>query len=1807
MFNILKTGFLGCALFLVIPIAHANSWNPIPAATLTSGSDTLCSGEKDTLLVNLSGGGPYTLVYSINNINQAPIVTSLAMLPLIIMPPAGQHTVRLVSVSNASGSGMVSGQFIYLVKAIPAGTFPADTTVCSGDTTQLRLNFTGTAPFIYNYSVAGVPQGPDTVLTNQAVLLIAPFTNTSYSLTSLSGGGCVGTANDMVVVTVPPPVSAEVSGGGQICQNGSGTQIIFTFQGPGPYTFVYTTNNTARPPVTTSLNPYILSVNPVVGTFYRLQSVTNSGICFGEVSGQAVAFVFSPPTANMSGGGTFCNVANTGVTVDFTGTGPFTITYTANGVAQPPLTTFDDPYFLPIAATVTTTYQLTSTESPGCTGTSTGSATVTVNHTPAYTNLTTTCNPAGLAYQVEFDVLNGTPPYTLITGAGVFTGNHFLSTPLPGMQNYNFVFRDAINCGNATVSGVSGCVCTTNAGTMSPATVEACQTDTVTVPAATGTTLDANDVLLYALHTNPALPLGMVLAWNGQPQFAFQSGMQTETPYYISAVAGNPGANGQVDQSDICLSVATGTPVIFHTTPTGTLATLDTNICLGETVLLPVTFTGTPPFSFVYALSGVNQLPVGNINGNTYNLMLTPLQSSTVQLVGISDQYCANGSTGGQATINVQATPTGLLPALDTSICLGESVTLPFTFTGTPPFSFVYAVSGVDQPPISILDSSTYDVALTPLQSINVQLVSVSDRYCATGTVSGQALVSVHDVPQLGNSTVACDFANLTYTLSFDVQNGNAPYDLSGVSGTFNGSTFTSTNYPFGEPYFIYFRDTFDCGVDTLIGVPPCACTSDAGTMSDTALLKFCRSATAVASHAGNDTLDSDDVRVFVLHTSATDSLGMILATNSTPSFNFLPGLVLGTTYYISAVVGNSDGAGGVQPTDPCLSVAPGTPVVWNAEPTGTITGTYDVCQGVPQGITVIFLGQAPFQFVYTSNGQAMNSTATQTVFNIVANLQQTTTFALTSVQDANCPGTVSGQAVLTVHQVPEIANPVITCAADNETYTVEFDVLNSNSATVTGTVPGNLEVMTGHFTSLPVPIQQLYTFQAVDTQFNCGGDTISGAPVCPCVTDAGSLSQSPLFPCLGDMVTTLAATNFTLDGNDTLLYYLTTMPNPPTWTVLGISSTPVFGYDSTTMTLGTTYYIVGLAGNSLGGNIDLNDPCLSFATGPAVVWQVPPTATLSGTTAVCPGALAELAVQFTGTGPFDFSYYIDGIPQNAISATNNFTLTVQPTDSTAYGLISVTDDAGCLGTVSGTATVALHAIPTATLAGDTTLCQGGSTAFQIQFTGTAPYELVYALNGAPQATINALTNPFFISTGNVQMPQTFTLLSVKDAYCPGPVSGMATVQVNPAPTGSIQQDITICTGDSTLLTLQLSGGAIYDVTVSGGPSPIQLDSVANGVAFLVRPAATTTYAITSLVTTGNSCPVIIGQAAAVTVTSLSATATVSDYSGFDVSCPNATDGSIIVTPTGGTAPLTASWSNGAIGLELTDVPAGTYSLLLTDQTGCVFRDSFVLTGPPDLLVDFHTQAPPCFDDREGALVLDSIQGGVQPYTFSINGQTSQVVDSLPLVIPSLAAGAYQLSVEDANGCRIEEVFSITSPLPLQVDLGPDVTISFGDSTLLEAEVNSNIIQSFQWTPADYLQQPQEQLTWARPPETQAYAVQVTDTMGCTASDRILVTVQKEERVYIPNIIYLHSDSYNHILTISTGPEVQNIRSLRVYDRWGGCLYEGLDLPTNDAQFGWPGTYKGKNVTPGVYVYTLEVQYIDGTLEVFYGDVTVVD
>ncbi len=68
----------------------------------------------------------------------------------------------------------------------------------------------------------------------------------------------------------------------------------------------------------------------------------------------------------------------------------------------------------------------------------------------------------------------------------------------------------------------------------------------------------------------------------------------------------------------------------------------------------------------------------------------------------------------------------------------------------------------------------------------------------------------------------------------------------------------------------------------------------------------------------------------------------------------------------------------------------------------------------------------------------------------------------------------------------------------------------------------------------------------------------------------------------------------------------------------------------------------------------------------------------------------------------------------------------------------------------------------------------------------------------------------------------------------------------------------------------------------------------------------------------------------------------------------------------------------------------------------------------------------------------------------------------------------------------------------------------------------------------------------------------------------------------------------------------QGVRLLRVYSRWGERRFERRGFPLNDPTSGWDGSFRGKELNPGVFARYADVERHDGRVINFKGDVTVV-
>lgn len=160
-----------------------------------------------------------------------------------------------------------------------------------------------------------------------------------------------------------------------------------------------------------------------------------------------------------------------------------------------------------------------------------------------------------------------------------------------------------------------------------------------------------------------------------------------------------------------------------------------------------------------------------------------------------------------------------------------------------------------------------------------------------------------------------------------------------------------------------------------------------------------------------------------------------------------------------------------------------------------------------------------------------------------------------------------------------------------------------------------------------------------------------------------------------------------------------------------------------------------------------------------------------------------------------------------------------------------------------------------------------------------------------------------------------------------------------------------------------------------------------------------------------------------------------------DASCSGAADGEISIDTSvlGGLPPYTANWSNGGSGLSITNISAGTYSVSLTDDDGCVASDSAKVNEPDSLRIQAAIQDLACNGDSSGSIDV-TVSGGTTPYSFQWSGNSSATSED----ISDLLGGTYTLQVTDINNCTIQETYTVNEPAVLSAVISGTPPTCFG-------------------------------------------------------------------------------------------------------------------------------------------------------------------
>jgi SprB repeat/Secretion system C-terminal sorting domain len=324
---------------------------------------------------------------------------------------------------------------------------------------------------------------------------------------------------------------------------------------------------------------------------------------------------------------------------------------------------------------------------------------------------------------------------------------------------------------------------------------------------------------------------------------------------------------------------------------------------------------------------------------------------------------------------------------------------------------------------------------------------------------------------------------------------------------------------------------------------------------------------------------------------------------------------------------------------------------------------------------------------------------------------------------------------------------------------------------------------------------------------------------------------------------------------------------------------------------------------------------------------------------------------------------------------------------------LTVTDSKGCTATASATisepAALNLVVIPKPTTCG----LDNGSIRSTVEG-GTTPYKYAWS-NGATTAHIG----PLAAGTYHV---------TVTDAHgCF--TNSFTTIDPSTAPSIAMAHtDVACFDGNDGSATATVTKGiAPYTYEWSNGATTNAITHLTAGI-----------YKLT--VTDNNACTteasVTIAQPPLLTVAIAKVNAT--------CGLPN---GSATTTVTGGTAPFTYAWSNGATTAHLTNLIGGTFTLTVTDAHQCKATNTVTITNtPPITSVSVTTTAVKCFGGNDGAATT-SVVGGTAPLTYAWSHNATGAS------VTGLIAGNYSVTVTDAIGCTKSQTFTITQPTLLVV------------------------------------------------------------------------------------------------------------------------------------------------------------------------------
>jgi gliding motility-associated-like protein len=439
--------------------------------------------------------------------------------------------------------------------------------------------------------------------------------------------------------------------------------------------------------------------------------------------------------------------------------------------------------------------------------------------------------------------------------------------------------------------------------------------------------------------------------------------------------------------------------------------------------------------------------------------------------------------------------------------------------------------------------------------------------------------------------------------------------------------------------------------------------------------------------------------------------------------------------------------------------------------------------------------------------------------------------------------------------------------------------------------------------------------------------------------------------------------------------------------------------------------------------------------------------------------------------------------------------------------------------------------------------CNGANDGtIGISVTGGVPTYTYLWSNAAITQDINALAGGSYTVTVTdassctatdtayvVNEPATLaaTFDSLQNIDCNGANNGAVFITTTGGTTGytylwsnaAVTEDITGLSAGSYTLTATDANGCII---ISGAhiisePTVIviALDSIdnvtcngaADGAVFITATGGTTNYTylwsnaaitqnITSLsggsytltATDANGCttvsgPHIVNEAPALVLTLDSMD---------NVTCNGAANGAVFITATGGTAGYTYLWSNAGATQNITGLNGGSYTITVTDATGCIATSGpHVVNEPTQLVISLDSMDNVTCNGAADGAVFISIAGGTTPFSYLwSNGATTQDINNV-------IAGSYTVTITDSNSCVATSgahIISEPTVIVIALDSIDNVTCNgAADGAVFITATGGTTNYTYLWSNAAVTQN----ITGL---SGGSYSLTVTDANACTAT-----------------------------------------------------------------------------------------------------------